>query len=190
MRVVSEQWRESASPPRVLGYSLDHTYTLNQCGFDDLKGRDRVVATVMRDAKGEDGSPLFDVRLVVFFLEVQSCTVDDEQPSVEVLVADHDGKEVPKTTLEELVYVGDDGLFRTLDDLSDDRQKKVDRDRYLSHPRDIREDDVRFSVFQHGWCEDGVEHHHAGNEGGGYTTWYRSAALIFKPADKSGNSEW
>ena len=36
----------------LLGYSMEHAYTLNQCGFDDLKGRDRVVANVIRDAKG------------------------------------------------------------------------------------------------------------------------------------------
>ena len=189
MRVVSEQWRESASPPRVLGYSLDHTYTLNQCGFDDLKGRDRVVATVMRDAKGEDGSPLFDVRLVVFSLSVRRGSEDREAFCEVVAVTDQDGKEVTTAELEDIMYVGEDGLFRTFEDLSEAQQAKVDQDDNDFDPDYIGEGcfDVVHSMFQRGWSEERVEHHDAGNEGGGRTTWYRSAALVFKPA---GDSEW
>ena len=117
LRVVGEQWRESASPPRVLGYSLDHAYTLNQYGFDDLKGRDRVVAIVIRDAKGEDGSPLFDARLVVFSLSVLSHSDLSDGGFEVVAVMDQAGKEVAKAEWKDLMYVGEDGLFRTYEGL-------------------------------------------------------------------------
>ena len=193
LNAVCKDWCESKNSPDILGYSLDHCYTLDRCGFDDLKGRDRVVATVIRDAKGEDGSPLFDVRLVVFYLHATSGRGDAEEPDGGVrVVMDKDGKEVPETTLEGLMYVGDDGLFRTYEDLSEARQELVEEDDRQFIPEYIGDGygDKVFSVFQRGWSVEKVDHHFAGNEGGGKTTWYRSAALVFKPATKSGDSEW
>ena len=205
LRVVSEQWRESASPPRVLGYSLDHAYTLNQYGFDDLKGRDRVVATVIRDAKGEDGSPLFDARLVVFSLGVDTFGYVGEGSSYEVVaVMDQDGKEVAKADWNDLLYVGEDGLFRTFEDLSEAQQTKVNQDDDSFHPNNIGkgESDVLYSMFQRGWFEekDKMEVRHVCvDDCVVIALWYRSAALVFKPAksddssssddDNSGDSE-
>ena len=166
---------------------------MNQCGFDDLKGRDRVVATVMRDAKGEDGSPLFDARLVVFSLMIHSDLVDDLEPEYKIVaVSDQDGKEVTKAELKGLMYVGEDGLFRTFEDLSEAQQSKVNRDENWFHPNHIGEGyfDVLYSMFERGSFEEEVEHVDAGNAGGGVLTWYRSAALVFKPATKKSWRLW
>ena len=67
---------ESTSPPRVLGYSLDHTISV-----DLMKGRDTVVATEMLHAKGEDGSP------PSFFLEILNLAFGNNDPCCKVVVA-------------------------------------------------------------------------------------------------------
>ena len=118
------------------------------------------------------------------------CRSDDhEDPSREVVaVTDQDGKEVATAELKDWMYVGEDGLLRTFEGLSGAEQTKVNQDEDFFHPDYIGKGcfDVLYSTFQ--WEEE-VEHHDAGNEGGGRTTWYRSAALVFKPAAKSGDSE-
>ena len=197
LRRVCKEWRESESPPGVLGYSLDHSYTLQRCKLDDLKGRDRVVATVLRDATGEDGSPLFDVRIVVFYLQIVDTNCPQTNAGVEVVI-DLDGEEVSETALKrqkKLMYVGGDGLFRTFEDLSDDHQNKIQNEErwlWFYHPEEVGYEgsEVLYSVFRRGWEEaDVIEYEHTGNEGGGRITWYRSAALVFKP-HKFGNVKW
>ena len=177
----------------MLGYSLDHTYTLNQCGFDDLKGRDRVVATVIRDAKGEDGRPLFDARLVVFSLSVLSHAGEYNDGGFEVVaVMDQDGEKVAKAEWKDLMYVGEDGLFRTFEDLSEAQQAKVNDDSVIFDPDDIGIgwfDVVYYYVstrLVRG--KDKMKFGDAGNEAGGVFRYYRSAALVFKPAKSDDSS--
>ena len=107
---------------------------------------------------------------------------ENDDPSYRVVaVMDQDGKEVAKAWWKDLMYVGEDGLFRTFEDLSKAQQTKVNEDEKCYFDPGVFGE----GWFERGWFEQEVEHLDAGNSGGGVL----SAALVFKPATKSGDSE-
>ena len=183
LRRVCKEWRESGSPPSVLGYSLENPYKLQECGFGYLKGHDRVVGTVMRDATDEDGSPLFDVRLVVFDVSIATEYIRWDFPCTCIrVVVDPDGKEAPDTALkeeDEWMFEEEDGLFRRFEDLSCDDE---DCDGLGDG-----DPDVVFASFLRYWSGCEVQKDICGV--GDWARWYHSPVLVFKPF-KFGNAEW
>ena len=184
LKVFCAQWRGCPSPPSVLGYSLDHAYTLQRCRFGELKGRDRLVANAMLHAKGDDGSSLFDVLLVVFTLETEDYKRD--RTGVRCVVDQNDEK--IENSIEDPMYVGGDGLLRKKEDLTEDQQEQVREG--FSFCKDPKKNPKRFSAFNHDRFEEGFEEEpYMGNEGGERTTFYRAGALILKPRAMSGKRQ-
>mmetsp|Transcript_39487 Transcript_39487/g.55630 ORF Transcript_39487/g.55630 Transcript_39487/m.55630 type:complete len:455 (-) Transcript_39487:142-1506(-) len=178
LQIEVTKWRISSTGK--IGYPLDHEYTLDNFGFGTMKGRDAVVMSVLRNAVDAYGARLFELSLVIFFHKsYYGADEGDEEYGVEKILLE-DGtssssmsrSEVKNFGLKNPVWVNDvmcrgkDGLLRELK---------------------IKED-----VFRYGEADVGKEHeawkehHDAGNEGGGHTTWYRSACLIFLPASNVG----
>ena len=69
-----------------------------------------------------------------------------------------------------LMLQGEDGLLHHFDDLTEEKQEEYEK-RFLYYDVDIGDENKHK-----------VHHHDAGNEGGGRTTWYRSACILFRPA--------
>ena len=181
LEIEAAKWK--ASPTGKLGYCLDHEYTLDSLDFGKLKGRDAVVMSALRHAKDDAGNRMFDLCLVFFSQMVQLTPHEyDNQYDVEKIIFE-DGSSVtePKTTppadmkainiwCDKVMYTSHkDGFVKEMKDLTDKERTKIEENDYYEIQIGNRK-------------EVEVVHHDAGNEGGGHTTWYRSAVLVLQPA--------
>jgi hypothetical protein len=65
LRSIVTAWRGQAKPLKRFGYQLGHQYTPITFSDAALKGRDGIVYQTLVNAKSSDGSPLFEVALVL-----------------------------------------------------------------------------------------------------------------------------
>ena len=182
LEIEAAKWK--ASPTGKLGYCLDHEYTLDSLDFGKLKGRDAVVMSALRHAKDDAGNRMFDLCLVFFSQEVLDSP--DECYSLygvqKIIFEDGSSVTEPKSKppagmkginiwCDKVMYTSHkDGFIREMKDLTEEERA------------DIEDDDMPYEIEIGNRKEVEVEHHDAGNEGGGHTTWYRSAVLVLQPA--------
>jgi len=70
---------------------------------------------------------------------------------------------------DEILYGDKDGLLKEFGVMTDEDKECIKKKK--------RNGKLDIGKEHAAW----VEHHDAGNEGGGHTTWYRSACIIFRP---------
>lgn len=174
-----------ASSTGKIGYPLDHEYTLDSFGFGTMKGRDAVVMSVLRNAVDVTGARLFDLALVIFYHQDYRGSDWEQSYGIEKILLE-DGtacsgeyriKKVRSDSpvwVDSLMYLGEDGFFQEAENLTEEQKTQLDEEK--------ADGELAIGV-EHEAC---VEHHDAGNEGGGSTTWYRSACLVFRPASHIG----
>lgn len=172
--VEAVKWKTSTTGK--LGYPLDHEYTLNSFGFGTLKGRDAVVMSVLRNAMDATGARLFDLSLVSFYHKSYYGGYSGEQEYGIENVLLEDSEESPKEAspvwVSDVMYWQKDGFLREIDELPEEQQANL---------KEAREDgEADIGNENEVW----KNHHDAGNEGGGSTTWYRAACLVFRPSSK------
>ena len=182
LEVEAAKWK--ASSTGKLGYCLDHEYTLDSLDFGKLKGRDAVVMSALRHAKDDAGNRMFDLCLVFFYqmYEELPCEYNNEY-GVEMIIFE-DGSSVtrPKSKppagmkginiwCDKAMHTSqNDGFVKEMKDLTEEERAEfeansLDEEIQIGNRKEVE-----------------VEHHDAGNEGGGHTTWYRSAVLVLQPA--------
>ena len=182
LEVEAAKWK--ASPTGKLGYCLDHEYTLDSLDFGKLKGRDAVVLSALRHAKDDTGNRMFDLCLVFFSQKVYDSEDDyyNEYGVEKIILEDGSSVTKPKTKppadmkainiwCDKVMYNSHkDGFVKEMKDLTEEERAEIE------------DDDNRYEKEIGNRKEVEVVHHDAGNEGGGHTTWYRSAVLVLQPA--------
>ena len=182
LQIEAAKWMTSSTGK--LGYCLDHEYTLDSFDFGTLKGRDAVVLSVLRNAKDDTGKRMFELSLAAFWhvLECDAYDYDVENNyGIEMIVLENGMKKrspckrdaiESSVWCDSVLYSSDDGFLKEFDDLSKDEKETVSDDKESTWGVDIGKSH-----------KVSVEHHeYRGNEGGGTTTTYRSACIIFYPA--------
>jgi len=114
LRSIANDWTESGDS--FQGYFLEHKYTEMNLRFQNLKGRDRQVADMIRAAKDEEGNRLF-VPLLILMSKHESGSPSydyDYRRRRGYYSDDEDGEnaemdEVHDSDIEEKLWVGVDG---------------------------------------------------------------------------------
>ena len=188
LKVFCAQWLASPSPPSVLGYSVS-VFSEGRVEFGKLKSRDRLVANAMLNAKGDDGSPLFDVVLARFLLFARRKSNFPDEDDYYVTCVDQHDEEVEKVLgKKELLIVGHDGLLRKREDLAASLREQVeledkdgsmyDAEFFEPPPED---NPKKFSAFNHCAQQSDSIDYFKESIGGGYETRHHAAALVFIP---------
>jgi 2OG-Fe(II) oxygenase superfamily len=185
-----------------IGYQLEHEYTIQSLSFSNLKGRDRIIATTLSNAKNAQGTRLFRVSILLMvhhhtdWLDCNDYERETKPYIVEEEIAnglwkkrkiDCDEKEswdmncyskngwwiMPNVERDSYREVKDDGDKKESGSDDDDDDKN-----YLDDNDVVPRDQQMF------WFPTDVvtvEHSHNGNDGGERETFYYAAAIIISP---------
>jgi predicted 2-oxoglutarate/Fe(II)-dependent dioxygenase YbiX len=201
LQAFVQEWKADRYFSDRLGYHLHHKYTPRSFDVDALKGRDNLAFQTLQAARAANGSPLFQIHLLM--MQRYVCYFDDndeearmDQDSVTALkVLDSTGVEKEKEELRSFeMYKHTDGwLVSPTYFYRFHHQGPYDRNYYGADSDDWSiffghsETDMPSKQIHSMFCGAAREEKEfdTGNEGTAQALWYYAAAIVLSPSDQN-----